>query len=69
MLFYECDPRVLHLGGIFAGAEVEGEIARSTLEKGRNGQEIAKRLGISPSAASQQIRRVDAQLRVLNDAV
>ncbi len=45
------------------------EVARLTLEEGLTGREVAERLGISPSAVSQQLRSVSAQLAVLKDAV
>jgi RNA polymerase sigma factor (sigma-70 family) len=45
------------------------EIVRLTLKEGLTGREVAEKLGISPSAVSQQLRRVSAQLAVLKDAV
>jgi DNA-binding CsgD family transcriptional regulator len=45
------------------------EIVRLTLEEGLTGRQVAERLGISPSAVSQQLRRVSAQLNVLKEAV
>jgi len=49
--------------------ERAAEIAKLTLEEGLNGREIARRLGISPSAVSQQLRRVSSQLSILQNAV
>lgn len=45
------------------------EIVTLTIEEGLTGREVAERLGISPSAVSQQLRRVSAQLSILKEAV
>jgi len=45
------------------------EIVTLTLKEGLTGREVAEKLGISPSAVSQQLRSVSAQLAVLKDAV
>lgn len=44
-------------------------IASLVLKEGLTHRQIAKKLGISPSAVSQQLARVTAQLRILKDAV
>jgi DNA-binding CsgD family transcriptional regulator len=45
------------------------EVARLALEAGLSGREIARTLGISPSAVSQQLKHITAQLSLLKDEV
>lgn len=40
-----------------------------TLENGLSGREVAARMGISPSAVSQQLRRITAQLNLVKDVI
>ena len=44
-------------------------IAKLVLVEGLTHRQIARKLGISPSAVSQQLSRVTAQLNILKDAV
>ena len=50
-------------------SERGAEFARLPLEDGLTGREISRRLGISPSAVSQQLKKVSTQINVLKNAV